>query len=162
MHLLAALVLGISLENYAYPYPVHYFPVNDGRTFQMAYMDVAPSAPSNGRTVVLMHGKNFGGYYFRNVIEKLSGAGYRVVVPDQIGWGKSPKADIHYSFQQLSMNIAVARNPDYNQWALASALAYQMIYQQPVRYVVIQNSGHIPHFEEPAAFFAALLPFLAS
>jgi pimeloyl-ACP methyl ester carboxylesterase len=30
------------------------------------------------------------GYYFENVIE-LTASGYRVVVPDQIGWGKSPK-----------------------------------------------------------------------
>jgi alpha-beta hydrolase superfamily lysophospholipase len=27
--------------------------------------------------------------YFRNVIEALTGAGYRVVAPDHIGWGKS-------------------------------------------------------------------------
>jgi pimeloyl-ACP methyl ester carboxylesterase len=49
-----------------------------------------------------MHGKAFGGYYFEHVVEALSAAGYRVVVPDQIGWGKSPKADIHYSFHRLA------------------------------------------------------------
>lgn len=53
-----------------------------------------------------MHGKAFGCYYFRNVIEALAGSGYRVVVPDQIGWGKSPKPDIHYSFQLLAANTA--------------------------------------------------------
>jgi pimeloyl-ACP methyl ester carboxylesterase len=99
--------LGIALEGYAYPYPVQYFTVvNDGRSLSMAYMDVAPAANANGRTVVLMHGKNFGGYYFRNVIARLSAAGYRVIVPDQIGWGKSPKPDIHYSFQQLAANTS--------------------------------------------------------
>jgi len=306
--------LGISLEGYAYPYPVQYFTVvNDGRSLAMAYMDVAPTANANGRAVVLMHGKNFGGYYFQNVIARLSAAGYRVVVPDQIGWGKSPKPDIHYSFQQLAANTAalldalhvgsvavlghstggmlavrfalmypqrvtqliledpvgledyrlkippqsddtlfaqelnntrpealrafyahyfahpapslyepladvqirVARSPDYDQWARASALAYQMIYQQPVRYeyhllaaptliivgaedrtvpmgayappdvratmgnfpelareaardiphgrfVIVANSGHIPHLEQPEQFFDALLPFLRS
>jgi pimeloyl-ACP methyl ester carboxylesterase len=304
--------LGIALEGYAYPYPVQYFTVvNDGRQLAMAYMDVAPQANANGRTIVLLHGKNFGGYYFRNVIARLSDAGYRVVVPDQIGWGKSPKPDIHYSFQQLAANTAalldalhvgnvavlghstggmlavrfalmypervthliledpvgledyrlkippqsddtlfaqernntkpaaieafyahyfahptpslyeplaevqirVSQSPDYDQWALASALAYQMIYQQPVRYeyrliaaptliivgaedhtvplggyaapdvratmghfpelareaahdiphgqlVVVPNAGHIPHLEQPQAFFDALLPFL--
>jgi pimeloyl-ACP methyl ester carboxylesterase len=53
-----------------------------------------------------MHGKASGCYYFRNVIEALTGAGYRVVAPDQIGWGKSPKPDIHYSFQLLAANTA--------------------------------------------------------
>jgi pimeloyl-ACP methyl ester carboxylesterase len=60
----------------------------------------------NGKTIVLFHGKAFGCYYFRNVIEALTGAGYRVVAPDQIGWGKSPKPDIHYSFQLLAANTA--------------------------------------------------------
>jgi pimeloyl-ACP methyl ester carboxylesterase len=307
-----ALPLGIALEGYAYPYPVQYLTVaNDGRRLAMAYMDVAPQSNANGRTIVLLHGKNFGGYYFRNVIARLNEAGYRVVVPDQIGWGKSPKPDIHYSFQQLAANTAalldalhvgnvavlghstggmlavrfalmypdrvthlvledpigledyrlkippqsddtlfaqelnntqpaaieafyahyfahpmpslyepladvqirVSRSPDYEQWARASALAYQMIYQQPVRYeyhllrpptliivgaedhtvplggyaapdvratmghfpelardaahdiphgqfVVVPNAGHIPHLEQPQAFFDALLPFL--
>src|SRR5580700_1423087 len=225
--------LGVALEGYAYPYPVHFFEVvNDRRHLAMAYMDVAPQTNANGRTIVLLHGKNFGGYYFADAIARLSGAGYRVVIPDQIGWGKSPKPDIHYSFQQLAANTAAlldalhveraailghstggmlavrfalmypdrvthliledpigledyrlkippqsddtllahelsatqpeqieefyanyfaqpkpelyegladvqiraSRSPDYEQWALASALEYQLIYQQPVRY----------------------------
>ena len=69
-------------------------------------MDIPPSTEPNGQTVVLFHGKAFGCYYFRNVIEALTGAGYRVVAPDQIGWGKSPKPDIHYSFQLLAANTA--------------------------------------------------------
>jgi pimeloyl-ACP methyl ester carboxylesterase len=60
----------------------------------------------NGKTVVLIHGEAFGCYYFANVIEALTGAGYRVVAPDQIGWGKSPKPSIHYSFQLLAANTA--------------------------------------------------------
>ena len=73
----------------------------------MAYMDIPPRTAPSGMTVVLMHGKAFGGYYFRNVIEALTGAGHRVVVPDQVGWGKSPKPDIHYSFHLLAANTAV-------------------------------------------------------
>jgi pimeloyl-ACP methyl ester carboxylesterase len=29
-----------------------------------------------------------------------------VVAPDQVDWGKSPKPDIHYSFQLLAANTA--------------------------------------------------------
>jgi pimeloyl-ACP methyl ester carboxylesterase len=97
--------LGICLEEYAYPYPVRFFPVsNDLQSLHMAYMDISPGKEPNGNTVVLFHGKAFGCYYFRNVIAALTGAGYRVVAPDQIGWGKSPKPDMHYSFQTLAAN----------------------------------------------------------
>ncbi len=99
--------LGICLEEYEYPYPVRFLPLtNDLQSVAMAYMDIPPRAKPNGQTVVLMHGKAFGCYYFHNVIEALTGAGYRVVAPDQIGWGKSPKPDIHYSFQLLAANTA--------------------------------------------------------
>jgi pimeloyl-ACP methyl ester carboxylesterase len=89
---------GIGLEGFAYPYPVSMLPlVNDGEQVRMAYMDVAPATP-NGRTVVLLHGRNFPSSYWAPVIKTLSEAGYRVVVPDQIGFGKSskPAADLHF------------------------------------------------------------------
>lgn len=95
--------LSITLENVKYAYPVKYFKVNtEGHNLMMAYMDVAPTQNANGNTVVLFHGKNFAGYYWTNVIKALTGRGYRVIVPDQIGFGKSSKAFIHYSFHQLA------------------------------------------------------------
>src|SRR5215207_6911249 len=89
---------GIALEGFAYPYPVRLLPlVNDGEQVRMAYMDVAPAQP-NGRTVVLLHGRNFPSSYWAPIIQTLSEAGYRVVVPDQIGFGKSskPQGDLHF------------------------------------------------------------------
>lgn len=97
--------LSITLENVRYPYPVHFLHLKiDGEDVRMAYMDVRPAATPNGNTVMLFHGKNFGGYYWANVIQALTAKGYRVVVPDQIGFGKSSKAFIHYSFHQLALN----------------------------------------------------------
>ena len=99
--------LGICLEEYEYPHTVEFLPItSDLQPLKMAYMDIPPDKEPNGKTVVLFHGKAFGCYYFRNVIEALTGAGYRGVAPDQIGWGKSPKPDIHYSFQLLAANTA--------------------------------------------------------
>jgi pimeloyl-ACP methyl ester carboxylesterase len=89
---------GIDLEGFAYPYPVSLLPlVNDGEQLRMAYMDVAPARP-NGRVVVLLHGRNFPSSYWAPVITTLTDAGYRVVVPDQIGFGKSskPSGDLHF------------------------------------------------------------------
>ena len=95
--------ISINLENVEYAYPVKYFPISaEGQSLKMAYMDVQPAKQANGRTVVLFHGKNFAGYYWTEVIKALSNQGFRVVVPDQIGFGKSTKAYIHYSFHQLA------------------------------------------------------------
>ncbi len=95
---------GIALEGFAYPYPVHLLPVvNDGEQLSMAYMDVAPVQP-NGRTVVLLHGRNFPSSYWAPVIKMLSEAGYRVVVPDQIGFGKSSKPTGELHFDTLARN----------------------------------------------------------
>lgn len=99
--------LGIALESYPYPYPVRFLEFEmQGQLVRMAYMDIPPSAPANGQTVVLLHGKNFGGYYWESTIHILADAGYRVVVPDQIGWGKSSKPDLRYSFSSLAVNTA--------------------------------------------------------
>ncbi|WNG27571.1 alpha/beta hydrolase [Cystobacter fuscus] len=95
--------LGIALEGYAYPAPVQFLPLTiQGQDVRMAYMDVPPSGKANGRTVVLFHGKNFFGAYWRDTLRALGQAGYRVVVPDQIGFGKSSKPAIDYSFHLLA------------------------------------------------------------
>lgn len=95
--------LSITLENVHYPYPVKFFSVEIGcQDLRMAYMDVPPDATPNGKTILLFHGKNFGGYYWSVVVRKLTQAGYRVLVPDQIGFGRSSKPLIHYSFHLLA------------------------------------------------------------
>jgi pimeloyl-ACP methyl ester carboxylesterase len=95
---------GINLEGFPYPHPVNLLPlVNDGEQLRMAYMDVTPAQP-NGRTVVLLHGRNFPSSYWAPVIGMLSAAGYRVVVPDQIGFGKSSKPSGELHFDTLARN----------------------------------------------------------
>ena len=95
---------GIGLEGFAYPYPVNMLPlVNDGEQVRMAYMDVAPMRP-NGRVVVLLHGRNFPSSYWAPVIKTLNDAGYRVLVPDQIGFGKSSKPSTDLHFDTLARN----------------------------------------------------------
>lgn len=97
--------LDVMLSNYEYPYPVEYITLNaQKQTLQMAYMDVRPEK-ANGKTIMLLHGKNFNGAYWETTIQALTAEGYRVIVPDQIGFGKSSKpANYQYSFQALAMN----------------------------------------------------------
>ncbi|GLH76702.1 hydrolase [Bradyrhizobium sp. SSBR45G] len=95
---------GINLEGFAYPYPVSLLPlVNDGEPLRMAYMDVAPAQP-NGRTALLLHGRNFPSSYWAPVIKTLADAGFRVIVPDQIGFGKSSKPSGELHFDTLARN----------------------------------------------------------
>lgn len=93
------------LTNYQYPFPVRFYEAEtQGQKLRMAYMDVAAAKP-NGRTVVLLHGKNFSGAYWAATIRALTAEGYRVVAPDQIGFGKSSKpAAYQFSFQTLAAN----------------------------------------------------------
>ncbi len=99
--------LGIALEAVAYPFPVQYLPLEcEGQSLRMAYMDVPAAGAANGQAVLLLHGKNFYGSYWENTIRALTAAGFRVLVPDQIGFGKSSKPEIHYSFDLLAANTA--------------------------------------------------------
>lgn len=87
------------------PWPVRYFPLQlEGQVLRMAYMDIPALGSANGKTVVLMHGKNFNGYYWREPALWLSRNGYRVVVPDQLGFGNSDMPDMYYSFHRLAAN----------------------------------------------------------
>ena len=96
--------LGAAMEGWAYPYPVQTLEFEQGgRLLRMAYMDVKP-AQANGKTVVLFHGKNFGADYWENTLRALSAQGYRVIAPDQIGFGKSSKPEMPYTFSDLVAN----------------------------------------------------------
>jgi pimeloyl-ACP methyl ester carboxylesterase len=91
-------------QSFKYPYPVKYITLNiDEQKVKMAYMDVK-SANANGESVLLFHGKNFTGFYWKEVILSLSKAGYRVIAPDQVGWGLSSKPNTKYSFELLAQN----------------------------------------------------------
>jgi pimeloyl-ACP methyl ester carboxylesterase len=115
---------GIGLEGFAYPYPVNMLPlVNDGEQVRMAYMDVAPAQP-NGRTVALLHGRNFPSSYWAPVIKTLTDAGYRVVVPDQIGFGKSSKPSGELHFDTLARNTIALL--DHLQIAKADIVAHSL------------------------------------
>jgi len=94
--------LGIRLNNYEYPYPVHFMQDSVQNTpIEIAYMDVPPEQ-GNGKTVLLFHGKNFPAAYWRETIRALADEGYRVIIPDALGFGKSSKPVIQYSFSLLA------------------------------------------------------------
>lgn len=97
--------LDAMLSNYQYPFEVHFKDLTSQKqNLKMAYMDVKPKK-SNGKTIMLLHGKNFNGAYWEKTAKDLSDKGFRVIIPDQIGFGKSSKPQSYqFSFAQLASN----------------------------------------------------------
>ncbi|WP_300641708.1 haloalkane dehalogenase [Nocardioides sp.] len=62
---------------------------------RMAYVD---AGPSDGPTVLLLHGQPTWSYLYRHVIDVLVAGGARVVAPDNIGFGRSDKPVSPYDY----------------------------------------------------------------
>ena len=145
----AATTYGPELQGFSYPHPIqHYKFISQGEQLQMAYMDVAPTAKANGKTAVLMHGKNFCGATWDSQITALRGAGYRVIAPDQIGFCASSKpAHYQYTFQQLAVNTAgLLKQAGVERAVLVAhstggmlATRYALMYPQAVSQLVMVN-----------------------
>ncbi|WP_437880844.1 alpha/beta fold hydrolase [Pseudomonas sp. LRF_L74] len=102
----AAANYGERLEGFDYPYPQQRFDFrSQGQALSMGYMDVPAAGKANGRTAVLLHGKNFCGATWDSSIKVLSEAGYRVIAVDQIGFCTSSKPrGYQFSLNQLAAN----------------------------------------------------------
>ncbi len=71
-----------------YPYEPHYLEIDAGdeTDLRVHYLD-----EGRGETVLCLHGQPSWSYLYRKMIPTLVGAGYRVVAPDLVGFGKSDK-----------------------------------------------------------------------
>lgn len=92
------------LSQFEYPYEVKTFKFSSqNQELQMSFGDLGNK--DSKKVAVLLHGKNFSGYYWDQIARDLVSRGYRVIIPDQIGFGKSTKPTYYqYSFQQLGLN----------------------------------------------------------
>jgi pimeloyl-ACP methyl ester carboxylesterase len=139
----------LGMEGFAYPFLVRGFAFETQRQgLQMAYMDVAPTGKPNGRTVVLLHGKNFCAATWEAQMRSLLAAGYRVVAPDQIGFCKSSKpASYQYSLAQLAANThALTQKLGLQRITLIGhsmggmlAMRYALMYPQQLEKLVLVN-----------------------
>lgn len=104
----AETVIPPSTWNYTYPWPVQYHNLTSQQlNLSMAYMDVSPGPDiqPNNKSIVLLHGKNFCGVTWEDTANRLSAKGYRVIIPDQIGFCKSSKPPSYQvSLHQLAFN----------------------------------------------------------
>ena len=147
LFLLFCFVLPVFAQSPEYPHPVKFLTLTiEQQPVKMAYMDV-PAATPNGKAVLLLHGKNFNGFYWKEVISFLSQNGFRVIVPDQVGWGKSDKPNIHYSFHLLAANtkqlldtlgISTVHVVGHSMGGMLAA-RFALMYPQKVAKLVFEN-----------------------
>jgi pimeloyl-ACP methyl ester carboxylesterase len=146
--LLAAAAAYGPAGRFDYAFPVQRFDLESQRQkLHMSYLDVRPGT-AKGRTVVLLHGKNFCAGTWEATIRALAGAGYRVIAPDQIGFCKSSKPERYqYSFQQLAANTrALLDHLGVKRVTVAGhstggmlAVRYALLYPQDVEQLVLLN-----------------------
>ena len=94
-----------NLTSYKYFSKVQKFHfASQGINLEMAYMYLLSDNKQKG-TITLLHGKNFTSNYWKEIALKLNTLGYAVLVPDQIGFGKSSKPlNYQYTFETLALN----------------------------------------------------------
>jgi len=73
-----------------FPFMPHYIDITDPDlgALRVHYLD---EGPVDGHVIVLIHGQATWSYSYRRMIPPLAAAGYRVIVPDLIGFGRSDK-----------------------------------------------------------------------
>ncbi|MEP3245688.1 MAG: haloalkane dehalogenase [Sneathiella sp.] len=73
-----------------YPFAPHYLEIDDteGGKLRVHYVD---EGPEEGEVVLLMHGEPSWSYLYRTMVPGLVAAGYRVIAPDLVGFGRSDK-----------------------------------------------------------------------
>lgn len=133
--------------------------VDEAQTLRLHYLDEGPAdAPE---TILLMHGEPSWCYLYRKMIPTLVTAGFRVVAPDLIGFGRSdkPAARSDYTYER---HVAWTRSALFDQLALENItlvcqdwgglIGLRLVASAPERFarVVVANTG-LPTGDTPAS-----------
>ena len=132
-----------SLEDW--PYPPNYRQVGDIR---LHYVD---AGPPDGETLLLIHGEPTWSYLFRKMIPTFTAAGYRVIAPDLVGFGRSDKFtdEDAYSYpMQVKYMLELVRALDLNNVTFfgqdwGGLIGLRAVAAAPGRFarVVVSNTG---------------------
>lgn len=82
----------------------------------MKYLD---KGPRNGEVIVLLHGVPTSGWLYRRMIDDLVDAGYRVVVPDMLGYGASDNpssSELYDEKYHAARLLSLMDNLEVKQW----------------------------------------------
>ena len=143
----STLLYDAQLSNYKYDFEVNYFHIDSqGQALKMAYMYL--KGEKNKPTITLMHGKNFNADYWTSTAFYLHAQGYNVLIPDQIGFGKSSKpTHYQYSFASLahhthalmtSLNIEKSIVMGHSMGGMLAS-RFALMYPQSVEKLILVN-----------------------
>lgn len=145
-----------------YPFEPHWASVDsgEGESLRLHYVD---EGPRDGPVVVLLHGEPTWSYLYRTMIPPLADAGYRVLAPDLIGFGKSDKPTkvSDYSYQRhVDWTVAWMDALGLDDFTLfgqdwGSLIGLRIAGEQPERFARIMiGNGFLPtaFHGTPAAF----------
>ena len=140
-----------------YPFEPHYVQINGLR---MHYVD---EGPRDGWPVLMLHGEPTWSYLYRHMIPACASAGYRVIAPDLMGFGKSdkPKKISDYSFKvHVDWMTEFIRSLDLQNMTLVcqdwgSLIGLRLVAENEDRFAgIVVGNGMLPTGEKkmPAAF----------
>ncbi len=145
-----------------YPFAPHYLNITDalsGANLRVHYVD---EGPRDAPVVLMMHGEPSWSYLYRKMVAPVVAAGFRVVAPDLIGFGKSdkPAAQSDYSYarhvawmrswvEQLNLQNVTLACQDWG-----SLVGLRLVAEMPDRFagVALSNGGLPEGGEAPRAF----------
>lgn len=128
-----------------YPFAPHYA---DVLGYRVHYLD---EGPRDGQTIFLLHGQPSWSYLYRHMIPPLAAAGYRVVVPDLVGFGKSDKpiAQSAYTYpMHVDVMTELVRRLDLRDVTFfgqdwGGLIGLRVVAEEPDRFarIMISNTG---------------------
>jgi haloalkane dehalogenase len=134
-----------------FPFAPHYADIHDGDggSLRVHYLD---EGPADAAPVLLLHGEPTWSYLYRHMIPPLVAAGHRVVVPDQVGFGRSDKptrmSDYTYArhvawMSSLVFDVLDLRDVTFFGQDWGGLIGLRLVAADPDRYarVVVGNTG---------------------
>ncbi|MFT4520078.1 MAG: haloalkane dehalogenase [Halioglobus sp.] len=128
-----------------YPFSPNYMQIGK---YRVHYLD---EGPRDGEAILLLHGEPTWSYLYRKMIPLFTAAGYRVIAPDLVGFGKSDKAalesDYSYPMQVDSMLEFVTtldlKNTTFFGQDWGGLIGLRVVAAAPDRFshVVVSNTG---------------------
>ncbi len=146
-----------------FPFAPHYAEIadpQDGTRLRVHYVD---EGPRDAPVVLMMHGEPSWGYLYRHMIAPVAEAGYRVIAPDLIGFGKSDKparkSDYSYArhvawmrlwLEQLDLTRITLVCQDWG-----SLIGLRLLAELPDRFAAVAlSNGGLPEGGKPPRAFA--------
>jgi len=145
-----------------FPFAPHYAQISDASDATPLRLHYIDEGPRDAPVVLMMHGEPSWSYLYRHMIGPVVAAGYRVVAPDLIGFGKSDKlarkGDYSYArhvgwmrqwLEQLDLRNVTLACQDWG-----SLIGLRLVAEAPDRFagVVLSNGGLPEGGPAPRAF----------